>query len=158
MAAVLYFESIKGAVRRLNKELKDLKSDPPAYCSACPIGDDLFHWQGTIMGPEDSPYAGGVFCLDIIIPSDYPFKPPKVTFTTHVYHCNIDDKGFICADILKDQWSPSLTITKVLLSICSFLTTPNPDEPLVPEIGLLYNSDRALHDAMAREWTAKYAM
>ena len=82
-----------------------------------PVGDDLFHWQATIMGPEESPYTGGVFFLDIHFPADYPFKPPKVSFTTRIYHCNINSNGGICLDILKDQWSPALTISKVLLSV-----------------------------------------
>ena len=107
-------------------ELVDLGKDPPANCSAGPVGDDMFHWQATIMGPDDSPYAGGVFFLDIHFPADYPFKPPKVHFTTRIYHCNINSNGGICLDILKDQWSPALTISKVLLSICSLLTDPNP--------------------------------
>lgn len=101
------------ALKRIQRELCDLGSDPPANCSSGPVGDDLFHWQATIMGPEGSPYAGGVFFLDIHFPADYPFKPPKVNFTTRIYHCNINSNGGICLDILKDQWSPALTVSKV---------------------------------------------
>ncbi|CAG8462499.1 11805_t:CDS:10 [Ambispora leptoticha] len=139
------------------EELRDLGHDPPSSCSAGPIGDDLFHWQATIMGPSDSPYSGGVFFLAIHFPTDYPFKPPKVNFTTRIYHPNINSNGSICLDILRDQWSPALTISKVLLSICSMLTDPNPDDPLVPEIAHVYKTDRARYEATAREWTRKYA-
>ena len=101
------------ALKRIQRELQELGRDPPSNCSAGPVGDDLFHWQATIMGPEDSPYSGGVFFLDIHFPADYPFKPPKVSFTTRIYHCNINSNGGICLDILKDQWSPALTVSKV---------------------------------------------
>ncbi|KAK6386548.1 hypothetical protein LTR65_008886 [Meristemomyces frigidus] len=143
------------ALKRINKELTDLGRDPPSSCSAGPIGDDLFHWQATIMGPGDSPYSGGVFFLAIHFPTDYPFKPPKVNFTTRIYHPNINSNGSICLDILRDQWSPALTISKVLLSICSMLTDPNPDDPLVPEIAHVYKTDRSRYEATAREWTRK---
>ncbi len=86
------------------------------------------------MGPEGSPYQGGLFFLDIKFSLDYPFTPPKCTFKTKVYHPNINSSGGICLDILKNQWSPALTITKVLLSISSLLSDPNPDDPLVGEI------------------------
>ena len=148
--------------------------DPPSSCSAGPIGDDLFHWQATIMGPSESPFQGGVFFLAIHFPTDYPFKPPKVNFTTRIYHPNINSNGSICLDILRDQWSPALTISKgkdciprwnsrltfltVLLSICSMLTDPNPDDPLVPEIAHVYKTDRARYEATAREWTRKFAI
>jgi len=146
------------ALKRIQKELQDLGRDPPAQCSAGPVGEDLFHWQATIMGPPESPYQGGVFFLTIHFPTDYPFKPPKVAFTTRIYHPNINSNGSICLDILRAQWSPALTISKVLLSICSLLCDPNPDDPLVPEIARIFKTDRNRYDQLAREWTQKYAM
>ena len=146
------------ALRRITKEMKDLAKDAPSNCSAGPKNEsDLFNWVATIIGPSSTPYAGGVFNLEIQFPSDYPFKPPKIRFVTKVYHCNVNAQGGICLDILKDNWSPALTISKVLLSICSLLNEPNPDDPLVPEIAKLLKTDRKKHDSMALEYTRKYA-
>ena len=146
------------AQKRIQKELLDLQKDPPANCSAGPAENDQFHWQATIVGPDDSPYSGGVFFLNIHFPTDYPFRPPKINFTTKIYHPNINANGSICLDILKDQWSPALTISKVLLSISSLLTDANPDDPLVPEIAQLYKTNKAKFEATAKEWTKKYAV
>ena len=68
---------------------------------------------------SDSPYSGGVFFLSITFPTDYPFKPPKVSYQTKIYHPNINANGSICLDILRDQWSPALTISK---GTCTSLT------------------------------------
>ncbi len=144
--------------KRIQKELKDLIQDAPANCSAGPINDDLYHWSGTIIGPQDSAYTGGLFYLDIRFPSDYPFKPPKITFTTKIYHPNINKYGSICLDILNKEWSPALTINKVLLSICSLLTDPNPDDPLVPSIADTYKHNKNEYEKMAKEWTLLYAI
>lgn len=147
------------ALKRLNKELKDLVVDPPPNCSAGPTeDDDLFKWTATILGPGQSPYNGGIFFLQIVFPPEYPFKPPRISFMTKIYHPNINDKGGICLDILKENWSPALTISKVLLSICSLLTDPNPDDPLVPEIAQLYKKDRVKYNQNAKEYTKKYAI
>ena len=92
--------------------MQDIERDPPVLCSAGPVGNDLFHWQASIMGPPDSPYQGGVFFLKIQFPTDYPFKPPMVAFTTRIYHPNIDSNGSICLDILASKWSPALNLSK----------------------------------------------
>jgi ubiquitin-conjugating enzyme E2 D/E len=146
------------SAKRIVKELKELEQDPPAGCSAGPDTDqDIYTWTATLLGPDDTPYAGGVFNLAIQFPTDYPFKPPKVAFTTKIYHPNINAQGGICLDILKDQWSPALGIAKVLLSISSLLDEPNPKDPLVPEVARLYESNRAEFNRVAREWTLQYA-
>ncbi|XP_008054633.1 ubiquitin-conjugating enzyme E2 E1 [Carlito syrichta] len=127
------------------------------FLNAGPKGDNIYEWRSTILGPPGSVYEGGVFFLDITFSPDYPFKPPKVTFRTRIYHCNINSQGVICLDILKDNWSPALTISKVLLSICSLLTDCNPADPLVGSIATQYMTNRAEHDRMARQWTKRYA-
>ncbi|XP_048461880.1 ubiquitin-conjugating enzyme E2 E1 isoform X2 [Rhincodon typus] len=145
------------SAKRIQKELADITLDPPPNCSAGPKGDNVYEWRSTILGPPGSVYEGGVFFLDIVFSAEYPFKPPKVTFRTRIYHCNINSQGVICLDILKDNWSPALTISKVLLSICSLLTDCNPADPLVGSIATQYMTNRAEHDRIARQWTKKYA-
>ena len=142
------------AVNRLQKELKNVNTE---NCIAHPVDDDLFHWNATIVGPTDTPYESGIFHLDITISSDYPFKAPVVKFKTKIFHPNINPDGQICLDMLKDNWSPALTIQKLLLSISSLLVDPNPDDPLYPEAANLYKSDREQYNEMAKNYTIMYA-
>jgi len=151
------YMQVKMSLRRIQKEIKDLQTDAPENCSAGPLGDNIYLWTGVIVGPADSPFAGGICLLEIHFPNDYPFKPPKLVFKTKIYHPNISAQGNICLDILKDQWSPALTVSKVLLSICSLLTDANPKDPLVPEIANEYINDKFAYEQKAREWTQKYA-
>jgi ubiquitin-conjugating enzyme E2 D/E len=143
---------------RINRELQRILKDPPGNCSANVIDeDDIYQWIGTIMGPKDTPYENGVFFLKITFPSKYPFDPPKIMFTTKIYHPNIDDDGNICLDILRQQWVPSLTISKVLLSICSLMAAPNPNDPLMPNVGKQYVNDINAFNITAKQYTQNYA-
>lgn len=144
---------------RIQRELHDMAKDPPSNCSAGLIdSDDLFHWQAVIVGPENTPFEGGMFKLNITFPNDYPFKPPAVQFLTKIYHPNINDVGHICLNVLGAQWSPALSVAKVLLSICVLMCEPNPDDPLMPDVASVYKNNRFQYNATARKWTKEYAM
>ena len=146
-------------LKRVRKELEEMQKNPPENCSAGLVNErDPYEWRATIIGPEGSPYQGGIFYLKIHLSADYPFKAPHITFTTKIYHCNVNANGSICLDILKDKWSPALTISKALLSICSLIDDPNPNDPLVFEIAELLLKNKTQHDMNAREATMLYAM
>lgn len=154
---------MSSSLKRLNKEYKDLLAIPNKSDIAnqmyiiAPVNGDLHHWHAQIFGPKDTPYGGGFFKLDIKFTNNYPFKPPAVQFMTKIYHPNINDKGFICLDLLKDQWTPAVTIEKLLYSIISLLNDPNPKDPLAPEVATVYLNNIVKFKQTAKEWTIKYA-
>ena len=84
-------------------------------------------------------------------------KPPVVRFITKIFHPNISRHGDVGLDSIHHNWSLALTISKVLLSISSLLTDPNPDDPLVPEIATVYKNDRERYNTTACDWTGRYA-
>ncbi|KAH9896563.1 ubiquitin-conjugating enzyme/RWD-like protein [Cubamyces lactineus] len=144
-------------LKRIHREIADLKKEDLGAIKLTPSGDDLFHWSATIPGPEGSVYEGGVFQVEIVLGHDYPFSAPRVAFKTRIYHMNINERGSICIDILKHNWSPALSLFKVILSLSSLLTDPNPKDPLVPSIATEYVRNRVQHDSNARRWTELYA-
>ena len=144
--------------RRLQRELEMVANNKITGTTAFPISEDLREWTACIRGPEDTPYSEGNFELGIIFPDSYPFDPPKIIFNTKIFHPNISPDGKICVDILKDKWTPSLSILKVILSILSLLSSPNGNDPLAPEIGKIFMRDRNEFDRLARECTKRFAI
>lgn len=144
-------------INRIHKELLEINNNKEHYPFTITPTDNITSWNATIQGPPDSPYESGIFHLDIYFPSEYPFKPPRVNFITKIYHPNINSNGKICLDILKDQWSPALTMSKILLSISSLLTDPNPDDPLDSIIACLYKNNYNKFKDTAIQWTKRYA-
>nr|VDC71508.1 unnamed protein product [Brassica rapa] len=134
----------KKAMQRIEKEFKDMTSKDSLYSIGYTYSvinidsNNLFKWNAMIQGPEGTPYAGGMFSIDIKFPKNYPFTAPKFTFKTRIYHPNINSEGSICLDILKDKWSPPLTVEKHPIinsegSICLDILKDNWDPPLTVE-------------------------
>ncbi|CAE7067931.1 unnamed protein product [Rhizoctonia solani] len=145
-------------LRRVNKEIADCKSDKASKISIELIDDNPFHLCGSFPGPEDTPYQGGNYQVDIVIPDSYPFQPVKMKFITKVYHPNVSSaSGAICLDILKDAWSPVLTLKSTLISLQSLLCSPEPDDPQDAEVAKHYLTSRASFNDTARYWAEIYA-
>ncbi|KAH9297111.1 hypothetical protein KI387_028793, partial [Taxus chinensis] len=118
---------------RLMSDLKATRNDPPEVCSASPHSDEnLFVWSATIFGPDETPWEGGIFG------ENYPEKPPRVRFTSDVFHPNVYHDGTLCMDIIQDAWSPFRNVCTILTSIQSLLTDPNIVSPANPEAAQLY--------------------
>ncbi len=130
----------------LGPDLQDEKNDP-------------FKWYALLKGPDETPYEGGTFKLQIFIPDDYPYQPPKVEFMTPIYHPNIATTSMkttgatICLDILdpkKYMWHPSMTIQRVMLGIACLMADPNPGDPLCPDIGKEMLRDKKKFESKAK--------
>eukprot|EP01084_Bolivina_argentea_P015681 29393_1 len=128
--------------RRLMRDFRRLQNDPPHGITAAPLEDDIMQWEAVIFGPDDSPWEGGTFKLNLAFTEDYPNKAPKVKFITKMFHPNIYADGSICLDILQHNWSPIYDIAAILTSIQSLLTDPNPNSPANVEAAKLYQENR----------------
>ena len=151
------------ALKRLTKELHDMQTHKMISDGLILAGPkdatNIFEWEATMVGPQDSCYSEGVFTLSIQFPADYPFLPPQIKFITKIWHPNISDEGLICLDLLNtpEKWSPALSVMKVLLSIQSLLTEPNPEHGLQPKALDQFRKDKEKFFKKAKEYTLKYA-
>jgi len=152
--------SLVDKIDTLNKEIADLNkgmASMPWLSSAAPKADNLFEWEATLKGPEETPYEGGVFKVGVSFPSDFPFKPPTVKFETKIYHCNVSESGDVCMGLLKDGWSPGLRVDRVLKELRQLIASPNPDDPLDASIAAEFTGNRAEFDKKAAAWVRQYA-
>lgn len=131
---------------------------PPGTFALEPADDgtNLHHFTGYLVGPADTPYAHGVFHLDVRVPTSYPLAPPRVRFTTPVFHPNVHARtGEICLDVLrKEAWSPAWSLAACMRAIVALLAAPAADSPLNCDAGnLLRCGDARGYAAMARMYT-----
>jgi len=128
-------------MKRLQTELMQLMMSDTPGISAFPDEGDLLQWTGTIIGPDGTFYEGLNLKLSFAFPSNYPYSPPTVMFTTPMFHPNVDMAGRICLDILKDKWSAVYNVQSILLSLQSLLGEPNTKSPLNGQAAELWNKN-----------------
>lgn len=119
---------------------------------AVPLDDELIYWQASVDGPDGSPYEGGKFFLFLRFPHHFPFKPPKVRFITKIIHPNVSRHGDLNIDILQGAWTPSMTISTLLISIQSVLTDPFTEICIEPQIGQLFSRCFGLGSMQWLKW------
>jgi ubiquitin-conjugating enzyme E2 J1 len=115
-----------GAVKRIMQELRELQSHSTDDYYAAPLDDNLFEWHFTIRGPRGTEFDNGIYHGRILLPSDYPFKPPDLMLLTPSGRFEVGKK--ICLSISgfhPEHWQPSWSIRTVLVALIAFM----PSEP-----------------------------
>uniref|UniRef100_A0A2I3T216 E2 ubiquitin-conjugating enzyme n=1 Tax=Pan troglodytes TaxID=9598 RepID=A0A2I3T216_PANTR len=135
-----------GLPRRIIKDTQHLLAERVPGIQAESRESNTCYFHVVIAGPQDSPFEGRTFKLELFLPEEYAMAAPKVRFMTKIYHPNVDKLGRICLDILKDKWSPAL------------LSAPSPDDPLANAVVEPWKTDEAQAIETARAATRLYAM
>lgn len=131
------------ATRRLAKELQDIRGSGQKSFRDISVDDsNILCWQGLIV-PDCAPYNKGAFRIEINFPAEYPFKPPKITFKTKIYHPNIDEKGQVCLPIIStENWKPATKTDQVIQSLVALVNEPEPDHPLRSDLAEEFARDK----------------
>lgn len=142
---------------RIMREAKLLNEDKVPGINAIQSVNNFRIFLVSIEGPGGTPYEGGLFEADLMLPEDYPMSPPKILMKTRLWHPNIDKQGRICLDILKNNWTPALQIRSVLLSLQALLSAPDASDFLNIEAAEMWKENPSKAHDQARQWTQLYA-
>ncbi|XP_072013893.1 ubiquitin-conjugating enzyme E2 C-like [Amphiura filiformis] len=140
--------------KRLQRELMALMMSASPGISAFPEGDDIFKWVGTLEGAAGTVYEDLKYKISLHFPSKYPYSAPTVKFVTPIFHPNVDQRGNICLDILKEKWSALYDVRTILLSLQSLLGEPNNESPLNLTAAKLWDAQGAYKKKLLEEYEA----
>ena len=147
-------------MKYLKNEFTQLQKDPILSLGATvglPDPNNIFHWNISLLGPQDTPYAGGMFFLTADFPDDYPNTKPEIKFTNKIYHLNVKDgDGHICISTL-NQWVKGTPMVSVISAIFALFYEQNPYSPYSLTMAAQYKLNRNEFNRVAAEWTRKYA-
>uniref|UniRef100_A0A8C2UT39 E2 ubiquitin-conjugating enzyme n=2 Tax=Chinchilla lanigera TaxID=34839 RepID=A0A8C2UT39_CHILA len=145
------------ASKRVAKELEDLEQEAPPYLrDLCRENANVLVWHALLL-PEQHPYSLKAFRLRLDFPREYPFRPPRVTFITRIYHPNVDEQGQVCLPLLSSEnWKPHTKASQVLEALSLLVNTPNLEEPLRVDLADLLDWSPELFWRKAEEFTRQF--
>ena len=157
------------SVRRITEEFRELNRSPIENLGiACSLqnDDDIRNWKCLLIDPNNTPYKGGIFVINIRFPQNYPNSPPKVRFITPIYHINVkhynhsvnsdSELGEPNLNIL-NFWKPEYKVKDVLISIYSLFYMNNILCPFSPNMADELRNNKALYEDKIKYFTRKYA-
>jgi len=137
------------STKRLSKELSLLKKEGIEGIDIIDT-ENILNWKAIIQGPNESPFEGGQYSVEIFFGNNYPLKPPSVKFISPIFHPNVYLDGRICVDILQGEWTPSQNVRSILLSLRSLLLDPNPFSPANRKAADLFKNNKELYNSEVR--------
>lgn len=146
------------ATRRLQKELQDIrKAVLKSFREIVVDEQNILQWQGLLV-PDAPPFSKGAFKIDIQFPAEYPFKPPKISFKTRIYHPNVDEKGQVCLPIVAaENWKPATKTDQVIQALVALINEHEPEHPLRGDLAEEYLKDRKKFMKNAEDFTKKHS-
>ena len=123
------------AMKLLKQEFDNLQNNPITSLGVTvglPDKNNIFKWKISLLGPQDTPYAGGIFILEANFPEGYPEQGPKIKFQTKIFHCNVFHWG-ICISTL-NNWKPRTPFYDIMTSIFALFYNQNPRDPYSSEM------------------------
>lgn len=146
------------ASKRLQKELVDLRTSGLRTVKEINVDEgNLLIWNALIV-PSQPPFNYGAFRVELNFPVEYPFKPPRLTLKTKIYHPNFDEKGQICLSIVSpENWKPATRVNQVMEALVQLIHEPEPDHPLRADLAEEFVTNRKKFLKNAEEHTKKFS-
>eukprot|EP00492_Amphilonche_elongata_P005227 TRINITY_DN677_c0_g1_i11.p1 TRINITY_DN677_c0_g1~~TRINITY_DN677_c0_g1_i11.p1 ORF type:complete len:297 (-),score=65.90 TRINITY_DN677_c0_g1_i11:493-1383(-) len=140
--------------KRILKELKRLHKQPHPNVDVFPCEEDLSFLQLLFEGPADTPYAGGVWIVDVVFPTDFPDVAPSLRFRTPIKHCNINMYGRVCHSIFGRGWSADTSLKMVIECVFGLFLNPEFDDPLDSALAAEYYEASGTYEFSIKQHTA----